>query len=206
MPVTRRPLTLTAATALLAVLFLLACASGSYIKVRYQLPPRSNSLQGRQVFVAVEDRRTQRDIFDPSAREEFKYFTGLFALTLAYGDEKGLVTGTYDLPALFAEAMQRRLRHAGVQTLAAAQAGQPVMQIDLQDFTLKLEKRRWVATVAYTVSLTKDNRTVAKDEISGTAERVKVVGSGAAEKVLGDIFSDIVNRLELSNLFQQAGL
>jgi hypothetical protein len=38
--------------------------------------------------------------------------------------------------------------------------------------------------------------------ISGDAERVKVIGQGDAEKILGEIFTEIVNQLDLSKLLE----
>jgi hypothetical protein len=42
--------------------------------------------------------------------------------------------------------------------------------------------------------------------ISGQGERVKLVGKGDADKVMGEVFEDLVNRLDLPRLFQQARL
>jgi hypothetical protein len=80
------------------------------------------------------------------------------------------------------------------------------MAVHLNEFRLSLSKNKWVATVGYKVSLSGDPNTVVSETISGSAERVKVVGSGAAEKVLGEIFSDSLNRLDVVALFAKAGL
>jgi hypothetical protein len=190
----------------MAAVCLAACASTSYIPVRYQLAPTSKALQGQEVYLSVTDARTDTRIFDATAQKEFEGFTGNFALILAHGDEKGLRDGTYDLRTLFHEALRHRLQSTGVKVLDQAQAGKPTMQVDLREFLLSLQKSKWVATVSYKVSLSGDPNTVVTDTVSGSAERVKVMGSGAAEKALGEIFSDSLNRLDVISLFTKAGL
>jgi uncharacterized lipoprotein YajG len=183
-----------------------ACASPSYINVRYQLAPKSNALQGKRTFLKVTDARTDTRIFDAAAHKEFTRFNGTFALALAYGDEKGLVAGAYDLPTLFQEALRKKLQDTGVEVLAQPRSDASTMMVNLNEFLIGLNKSKWVATISYSVSLSADPKTVAHDTISGSAERVKVMGSGAAEKVLGDIFSDSLNRLDVVALFDKAGL
>ena len=56
----------------------------------------------------------------------------------------------------------------------------------------------------YEARLLKEDRLLAEQTISGDAERIKAFGIGDAEKVLGDIFSDSVNRLNVRKLFEQA--
>lgn len=189
-----------------AAFWAVACASPAYIQVRYQMDPKSNALQGKRTFLKVTDARTDTRIFDATAHKEFTRFNGRFALALAYGDEKALVAGTYDLPTLFREALQKKLENTGVEVLAQPQANAPTMVVHLNEFLIGLQKSKWVATVSYKVSLSADPQTVASDTISGSAERVKVMGSGAAEKVLGEIFSDSLNRLDVIALFDKAGL
>jgi len=191
---------------LIAVLLLAACASTAYIPVRYQLAPKSKALQGKQVFLTVTDSRSDTRIFDAAAQQAFEGFNGYFALSLAFGDEKGLVAGTYDLTALFQEALRYKLQNTGVEVLSQPHDAATTMAVHLNEFLLRLSENKWAATVSYKVSLSGDPNTVVSQTISGSAERVKVVGSGAAEKVLGEIFSDSLNRLDVVALFAKAGL
>ena len=191
---------------LMAAVLMAACASTTYIPVRYQLAPTSKALLGQEVHLNVTDTRTDTRVFDATAQKEFEGFSGDFALILAYGDEKGLRYGTYDLRTLFQEALRHRLQSTGVKVLDQAQEGKPTMQVDLREFLLSLQKNKWIATISYKVSLSGDPQTVVSDTVSGSAERVKVMGSGAAEKVLGEIFSDSLNRLDVESLFTKAGL
>jgi hypothetical protein len=41
---------------------------------------------------------------------------------------------------------------------------------------------------------------------SGEAERLKTVGHGAADKVMSELFTDTVNRLDIRRLFERSKL
>jgi hypothetical protein len=60
--------------------------------------------------------------------------------------------------------------------------------------------------MSYEAKLIKDGTVLAAQIIEGEAERVKVMGRKEADTVTGEIFTDMVNRLDLSRLFQQAQL
>jgi hypothetical protein len=66
--------------------------------------------------------------------------------------------------------------------------------------------QKWMADISYEASLTQDTQLVAREVVTGSAERLKVMGSGGAEKVIGEIFTDMINRLNIERLFQQAKL
>ena len=129
------PIRTTARIATLMVigLALTACASTDYLPVRYRLPDAAEALGGRRVVLRVVDNRAQDAIFGAAIREDFRHFTGKFALTVARGEDEGIVTGAFDLLGLFREAMARRLEQAGA-TVVAADA--PVMTVILERFSL----------------------------------------------------------------------
>ena len=58
--------------------------------------------------------------------------------------------------------------------------------------------------MSYQANLLKDGRLLAMESVSGSAERLKVMGKSDAEKLLGELMSDMVNKLDLAKLFQQA--
>jgi hypothetical protein len=60
--------------------------------------------------------------------------------------------------------------------------------------------------MGFEARLMKEGELLASQTISGQAERLKVLGRRDADKVMGEIFSDVVNRLDVPRLFQQAGL
>jgi hypothetical protein len=191
---------------LLVVVWCWSCAKKSYIDVDYRLPIVEGTLAGKTVFVETRDLRSGTEIFNPRAKEKFKAFTGLFALTVAMPDDRPKVLGAFALPMLFETALKQRLQKLGVQVSAESSPTIPLFQINIDQFRINLVGQKWMADVSYEVSLSSDGRPVAKEVVTGSAERLKVVGTGGAEKVIGEIFTEMVNRLNIERLFEQAEL
>ena len=56
--------------------------------------------------------------------------------------------------------------------------------------------------MTYQANLIRQNRFAAGETVTGSAERLRVVGSKDAELVIGELITDVVNRLNLSELFK----
>lgn len=180
-----------------------ACAKKSYININYRLPVVSDNHKGRSVFLDCQDTRASKSIFSEKAEAEFKHFTGLFSLSVQEG-KKPFVAGAFDLTSLFKEAFLRRLQHLGIEVITQQDKMTPVIEIIIRKFRLDLVDRNWVACITYDARLLKDNKLLLTETISGDAERVKVLGHGDAEKVLGEIFTEIVNQLDIRKLLDHA--
>jgi hypothetical protein len=183
-----------------------SCAKKSYINVAYQLPAPSASLMGKKIRLEVKDLRSNTEIFGAPAKEEFKYFTGLFSLSVVDVDKQSTVIGAYELVALFRQTLKTRLENMGVQVADSGHQDLPLMEVAVKSFKIDLVGRTWKADVSYEASLTRDNRLIAREAVSGSAERVKLMGSGAAERIIGELFSELINRLDIQRLFAQAML
>jgi ABC-type uncharacterized transport system auxiliary subunit len=184
----------------------LACATKSYINVNYRLPLSSYDLKGKKIFLEIKDGRSVKTIFSEKAKTKFKNFTGLFLFSLSQGEQKDYVVGAFDLPSLFKTAFSRRLENLGVVMLKEPLTTEPVIEIDLQKFFLDLVDRKWVAQISYEARLIKDNKLVARETVSGDAQRYKLLPQGDVEKVLGEVFTSLVNTLDFQKLFQRAAL
>jgi len=191
---------------LLVATLCFSCAKKSYIDVDYRLPTTADTLTGRTVFVETLDLRSDTEIFNKRAKEKFEHFTGLFSLSLEMPDDQSKILGAYTLPKLFETALTHRLQKLGVAVPASPSPSVPVFQININQFHINLVGQKWMADIGYEVSLTQDTQLVAREVVSGSAERLKVMGSGGAEKVIGEIFTDMINRLNIERLFQQAKL
>ncbi len=183
-----------------------SCAKKSYIDVDYHLPAATDALAGRTVFVETRDLRGDKEIFNPAAKEKFEYFTGLFALVLAMPDDQQKILGAYELPMLFETALKQRLQQLGVTVTGEPAPNMPLFQLKINQFRINLVGQTWLADISYEASLSQDTRLVARESVTGSAERLKVMGSGGAEKVIGEIFTEMINRLNIERLFQQAKL
>lgn len=181
------------------------CSKPSYLDVRYALPPSSQALRGMKAALDIQDKRSTTEIFAGDAKEEFEYFTGIFSLSLDRGGAS-YVAGTYDLPTLFKEAFRQRLTAMGVEVVSEASENVPLVEIVLHRFLIEGAGRKWIADVAYEARLLVEGRTRATQAVSGKAERFKIMGHSGAEKVIGEIFTDSVNKFDLAKLMDKAGM
>jgi hypothetical protein len=193
----------------LSILVLLAanfwsCAPSNLLRVHYQLPTKSDNLAGKQVLLTFKDARESKAMLSKSAQEDLRDFSGSFTLVVVQdsGDEKLL--GVYDLSALLKEAFKQRLRQSGLQVTEKIQLKHQI-EFVLNRFVLDLEARKWILTMSYQTILKENGDLVISESISGTAERVKVVGSRDAEKIISELISDTINKVDITKLFQQAG-
>jgi hypothetical protein len=191
---------------LITVFFANACATTSYIAIDYHLPPQSTILTGKNIYIEVVDARVGQSLFGPTAQNTFKYFTGKFSLTLARENEKGTLIGAFDLLPLFQETVTRHLQNMGAQVLTTRENNTPFLKIEITSFHLDLMGRKWISDITYDALLIRDNQILTRQSISGQAERAKVIGSAQGQTVIGEIFTDVVNQLNMNDLFLKAKL
>lgn len=195
--------------ALLSTLMVLLLASGcsprSSLLVDYHVSDISDRIEGRQVRLQVRDVRTDRRLFSSRAEHNFEDFEGSYDLTIVTADNNRVAVGEKDLQGLFFEAIKRRLEHLGITVVASAdEKDQPLFQVLIKEFKVDLQERKWIASASYEANLSIDNQLVARELVSGSAERIKIMGSKGADTTLSDIFTEIINRLNIVKLFQQA--
>ncbi len=196
-------LILTALALVLAVLAS-ACSSKPFLKVQYQLPPASHALEGKKVSLTVVDMRKNDTFLSKDAKKSLKDFRGTFALVVLHEDGSGNLVGAYDPDALMTEIFKQRLKNIGLQVTTTADNANPKLEIQLKELKLDLANRKWIISTGYQANLTQDGNLLAGESVNGTAERLKVMGKSDAEKILGELLTDVVNKLDLAKLFQQA--
>lgn len=186
---------------------LVGCSKPAYIRVLYRPPEPSYLLEGRQAVLQVRDERSDQQIFGEKAQQQFEHFTGLFALSIAVFDENepGIV-GAFELQEMLAQALRRRLERAGLTVPGSDAKAAPVLEIGLQRFFIELAGRTWKTDIGYEARLIQDGRVLARQTVSGTVEKFKIIGIGEAEKAVSEIFTDMVNKFNIHDLFLQGGL
>lgn len=180
-----------------------ACAKKPYINVNYKPLVSPDDLKNKNVYLVIKDVRSDTTIFSKNAEAELKNFTDLFTLSLVTGKKDSVVVGVFGPLSLFKEAFSKRLENMGMNILTDYKKTEPSIEIALQKFSLDLVDRKWVAEISYEASMTKDNNLIVKETISGKAERVKVFRQGDAEKALSEIFTSLINNLNIHKLFMQ---
>lgn len=193
---------LTALTLALAV-FAGACSSKPFLKVQYQLPSTSRALEGKEVSLAVTDVRKNETFLSKNAKKSLKDFKGTFSLVVMREDGSGNLVGAYDLNSLLNETFKQRLKNTGLQVTGTEDMTVPLLEIQLKEFKLDLVERKWIVSMNYQAILKKNGNLLASQSVNGSAERLKVMGKSDAENIMGELLTDMVNKLDLVKLFQQ---
>lgn len=213
MPVSCRIKTL--AIILFVAMAISCCASKNYLVVNYQLPPETVTANDSDISLIFKDQRAEPALVTKSAKMALKDFSGNFTLIVVSDDkarddkarddkEKRLV-GAFSLCSMIKRIFKQRLENAGIRVVPEDQSQPTAIEIILKEFKLDLVERKWVVHMTYQANLLKKNRFVAGQTITGNAERLRVFGNKDAEKVIGELISDAVNRLNLDEFFPSGG-
>lgn len=188
-------------------IFTYGCGKKPFIDVTYRLPDKQTALEQKKMAFEVRDNRGDKIIFNDKAKEKFKDFTGSFTLTVMMEEDKWVFEGEFDLQTLFEKALSKRLESMEVVIIHEKSKEDLLFQVMLHKFYIKRDGRKWESHVSYEANLIKDGRIIAKETVSGTAERTGIMaGTSDAEKVISDIFTETINKLDIQKLFDQAML
>ncbi|CAB1062523.1 hypothetical protein D1BOALGB6SA_7300 [Olavius sp. associated proteobacterium Delta 1] len=200
-----KPAMLSAAAIILLILTG-ACSSKPFLIVYYQLPQPTDTLAGKEVSLVIADIRETQTFLSESAKKSFREFNETYSLVVLKEDGSGNLLGVYAVDALIAEIFKQRLNNLGlqVQVSPSANKSEYELEIKLKEFKLDLAGSKWIINMSYQANLLKNSRLLAMESVNGSAERLKVMGKSDAEKVLGELMTDMVNKLDLVKLFQQA--
>jgi ABC-type uncharacterized transport system auxiliary subunit len=196
---------LSAAALLITTAIISACSSDKpFLIIHYQLPSPSETLAGKRVQLSVNDARADKAFLSDSARKSLLSFNDTYSLVVLKEDGSGNLLGVYDLTALLSQIFSQRMTNMGMQVVPAAESADFKLEIKLKEFKLDLASRKWVANMNYQADLLKDGSVRAMEAVSGSAERLQLLKKNDAEKVLGELLTDMANKLDLVRLFQQA--
>jgi hypothetical protein len=173
------------------------------LKVQYQLPSSSTALTGETISLTISDLRKDAAFLSSSAKKSIKNFNGTYSLVVVRDDGSGNLIGAYDVDSLLKEIFKQRLENEGGQVFAAAENANASLAIQLKEFKLDIVDRKWTLQMSYQAGLSKNKGIFAKESVSGSAERLKVMGKTDAEKILGELVTDMVNKLDVARLFEK---
>lgn len=196
--------TLFIASALILLIMTGSCSSKPFLIVHYQLPETSDALAGKDISLRVSDIRGDKAFLSGSAQKSLRKFNDTFSLVVQQADGSGNLLGIYEIDALLTEVFKKKLKNMGLQVTSPADQAEYGLEIKLKEFKLDLVDRKWIINMNYQAGLVKNRNLRAMESISGSAERMKVISESDAEKVLGELLTDMVNKLDLAKLFQQA--
>ena len=191
---------------LLFAMMAVSCSTTSYLKVSYQIPGNDAGPAGKTVFLKITDTTKPNSFLGPNAKDPLKHFTGLFSVWVVGKLPKPALAGAYDVTGLFDTAFRERLTAAGVTIIDKPSAGVPTLLVALTTFRIDMDGRTWTTQLDYIASMRLDGAELTTQTVSGSAERVKIVGIGDAETLLGETVTTMVNRLDLNVLFSHPRL
>ncbi|MGD9058670.1 MAG: hypothetical protein PVF38_21185 [Desulfobacterales bacterium] len=178
------------------------CTSKNYLVVHYQLPSETLTARETQISLIFKDQRVEQAVVTESAKKALKDFEGNFALIVATDNQNERLMGAFSLSSMMKTIFKQRFENAGIRVSPETESQPTAVEIILKEFKLDLVERKWVVQITYQANLLEQNRFVSGQTITGNAERLRVVGSKDAEKVIGELITDAVNRLNLDELFQ----
>ena len=182
-----------------------ACTDSQFLKVHYQFPPEPETQENITVKLSFTDMRRNKAILSQAARKDLSDFTGNFTLVVGPAEEDGRLLGVYDLESLFKETFRQRLQFAGVKVVEKGDANAEI-EIGLKEFRVDLKTRKWFFNMSYQLNLTQNSKLIASEKITGNAERLKTYGARDANKLISELVTDMINRLNVAAFFRSAGL
>ncbi len=177
-----------------------ACATLPSMNVTYKTMPKSNILEGREIYFRFIDKRSDKDIIGQGAKEIYKHFSGNINFIVSKGKKDESLVGVYEAESLFKNALAIYLENMGLRLLPEPKPGIPELAIKLHDFVLDLSGRRWVARIVYEAEFIQDG-TVLISKFRGEGEKYRVSRLTQADQVMSEIFTDIINQLDVKRMF-----
>jgi hypothetical protein len=186
--------------------FVSSCATIPHLEVNYRLPPETDTLSGQKVVLIVEDARANKDYLSPRAYVAFKDFPGNMSLNVAKHNGNPSKAGLYEPDLMIREGLKRRLQNEGVLVNYSGLEEEIRFLVVLTSFELDLIDRKWIVEMACEIKLIQRDKFLAGQGVSGRGERVKMLGTDEAGILIGDVFTDLINRVDLNGLFRRAKL
>ncbi len=198
----KRQLFIGIITGFLCIAFF-SCGPRPLLKINYKLPATSETLSGIKVAIDLMDQRSDLATLDKNARHELKNFSGQFSYSVEKAENSQLI-GVYDLSQIMKKTLKRKLESLGAKIVTNPVQTDPVLTIILKEFLMTFNERVWEVEIIYEAQLSKDQKILAREEVAGSGTRVKIVGRKDADKLMGDIYSDVMNQLNYKKLFKNA--
>jgi len=184
----------------IVLIFFASCATIPKLEVTYNTMPPSNILEGKEIYFAFIDKRTNKDIIGNGAKRIYKNFSGNINYILSKGEKERFLVGIYDIETLFKKTFTLYLENMGLKLLPERKEGIPELAINLYDFTLDLSGRSWIARIDYEAEFSQEGNVLTR-RFKGQSEKFRISGIKQAHQVMSETFNDMVNKLDVKKLF-----
>jgi hypothetical protein len=184
----------------IALIFFTACATITKLEVTYNTTPKSNILEGKEIYFRFIDKRVNKDIIGNGAKGIYKNFSGNINYFLSKKEKERFLVGIYDIETLFNKTFTLYLKNMGLKLLPERKEGIPELAINLYDFTLDLTGRRWIARIDYEAEFSQAGNVLTR-RFKGQSEKFRISRLKQAHQVMSETFNDVVNKLDVKGLF-----
>ncbi len=190
---------------ILSFLGIVACAAKPALNIRYNLPPSNRTLEGIKAGIDFVDKRSDIHLLDKAAKGQLADFTGKFTFQTDT-DKKPEQSKLFDLSELFQQILRKRLESMGATVSQNPNETNVTLKLMLNTFKLNFIDGSWKAKIAYEAQLLTGDDIRAREEISGSGERIKIISTDGADKVLSELCTVVINQLNLEKMFHKAGV
>jgi len=184
----------------IALIFFTACATIPKLEVTYNTMPKSNILEGKEIYFRFIDKRANKDIIGNGAKRIYKNFSGNINYILSKGEKERFLVGIYDIETFSKKTFTLYFKNMGLQLVPERKEGIPELAINLYDFTLDISGRSWIAKIDYEAEFTQEGNVLTR-RFKGQAEKFRVSGIKQAHQVMSETFNDMIHKLDVKRLF-----
>ena len=184
----------------IALIFFTACATITKLEVTYNTTPKSNILEGKEIYFDFIDKRVNKDIIGNGAKRIYKNFSGNINFFLSEKEKERFLVGIYNIETLFNKTFTLYLKNMGLQLLPERKEGIPELVINLYDFTLDLPGRSWIARIDYEAEFSQEGNVLTR-RFKGQSEKFRISRLKQAHEVMSETFNDMVHKLDVKGLF-----
>ena len=184
----------------LALIFFTSCATITKLEVTYNTMPKSNTLEGKELYFAFIDKRVNKDIIGNGAKRIYKNFSGNINYFLSKKEKERFLVGIYNTETFFKKTFTLYLENMGLQLLPERKEGIPGLAINLYDFTLDLPGRSWIARIDYEAEFSQEGNVLTR-RFKGQSEKFRISRLKQAHEVMSETFNDTVHKLDVKGLF-----
>lgn len=177
-----------------------ACATIPSLDVTYKTMPKAKTLEGREIYFKLIDKRPNKAIIGPGAKKVYKNFAGNITFIVENERKEQSTVGIYGVEQLFKSAFVIYLENMGLKLLPEPKEGIPQLVISIYDFVLDLSGSSWTAKIVYEAKFSQDGKALIR-KFQGGGEKLRVSGLSQAHQVMSETFSDIINKLDMKELF-----
>lgn len=187
---------------ILGLLLLTGCFSKG-MNLAY-LTPAETPFESTPIFLKIKDMRQDKMIVTSAVMQKdlFKDVGDRVNLEAKSQDGKATKINNATITDSFYEAFRLRFASLGLGVLPEMVADNFALIIEIQKVELDIDERTFKAEISYLAKFYNGTKEFQKEQITGSTEKMYVIGKSGGEEALSEAFESAINSLNLRP-FQQ---